>query len=219
MLLAAVLLAAAATATATAAREDELAAENARLKLEVARLSLQIATPSAGGWVAPKVTDLKASKPNILIIFGDDIGYADLGAFGHPTANTPHLDHFVRLAAAAHSIAQQHAAGPCHENSFRSLSLTPSSLPQAATGSKLTQYYSAANICSPSRGSLMTGRLYGRLGIYSGELYIMSSKAFNYFTPVSGSTYDICIPRSRYLPWRAFPALRLRFGVPSFSLR
>ena len=26
-----------------------------------------------------------------------DIGYADLGAFGHPTARTPHLDHFVSV--------------------------------------------------------------------------------------------------------------------------
>ena len=29
---------------------------------------------------------LICEKTNILIIFGDDIGYADLGAFGHPTA-------------------------------------------------------------------------------------------------------------------------------------
>ena len=38
----------------------------------------------------------------------------------------------------------------------------------ARTGSKLVQYLSAASICSPSRGSLMTGRMFTRLGIYPG---------------------------------------------------
>jgi hypothetical protein len=58
-------------AASSSPKEQQLAAENARLKLEVARLSLQTATPSAGGWVAPETKDLKESKPNILIIFGD----------------------------------------------------------------------------------------------------------------------------------------------------
>ena len=30
--------------------------------------------------------------PNFVIIFADDLGYGDLGAFGHPTIRTPHLD-------------------------------------------------------------------------------------------------------------------------------
>lgn len=34
--------------------------------------------------------------PNILIIFCDDLGYGDLGSFGHPTIRTPKLD---RMAA------------------------------------------------------------------------------------------------------------------------
>ena len=30
--------------------------------------------------------------PNVIVIFADDLGYGDLGAFGHPTISTPHID-------------------------------------------------------------------------------------------------------------------------------
>ena len=32
------------------------------------------------------------SKPNLVVIFCDDLGYGDLACFGHPTIRTPHLD-------------------------------------------------------------------------------------------------------------------------------
>lgn len=31
-------------------------------------------------------------KPNFIIINCDDMGYGDLGCFGHPTIKTPHID-------------------------------------------------------------------------------------------------------------------------------
>ncbi len=31
-------------------------------------------------------------QPNLIIIFCDDLGYGDLGSFGHPTIHTPNLD-------------------------------------------------------------------------------------------------------------------------------
>ncbi len=39
---------------------------------------------------------MAAEKPNFVVIFCDDLGYGDLGCFGHPTIETPHLD---RMAA------------------------------------------------------------------------------------------------------------------------
>ena len=40
----------------------------------------------------PAKQNLKGSKPNIFILFGDDIGHGDLNIFGHPTSTTPWLD-------------------------------------------------------------------------------------------------------------------------------
>ncbi|MFO8013551.1 MAG: sulfatase [Phycisphaerae bacterium] len=31
-------------------------------------------------------------RPNIVMLFADDVGWGDLGCFGHPTVQTPHLD-------------------------------------------------------------------------------------------------------------------------------
>jgi len=76
-------------------------------------------------------TQAMAAKPNIVIIYADDLGYGDLGCFGHPTIKTPHLDRM------------------------------------ATEGARLTQFYSAASICTPSRAALLTGRLPIRTGMCS----------------------------------------------------
>ena len=51
------------------------------------------------GWtkgLGPAAMAQTGEKPNFVIIFCDDLGYGDLGCFGHPTIRTPHLD---RMAA------------------------------------------------------------------------------------------------------------------------
>ena len=68
-------------------------------------------------------------QPNIVIIFADDLGYGDIGSFGHPTIRTPNLDQL------------------------------------ASEGMKLTQFYAAASVCTPSRAGLMTGRYPVRTGL------------------------------------------------------
>ena len=48
-----------------------------------------------------------AEQPNVVLIFADDMGYGDLGCFGHPTIATPNLD---RMAAEGMKFTQFHVA-------------------------------------------------------------------------------------------------------------
>ena len=34
-------------------------------------------------------------KPNVVLIFADDMGYGDLSCYGHPVIQTPHLDNMA----------------------------------------------------------------------------------------------------------------------------
>src|SRR5690606_21781151 len=45
--------------------------------------------------------------PNVIVIFTDDLGYGDLGVYGHPTIRTPRLD---RMAAEGMKFTQFYAA-------------------------------------------------------------------------------------------------------------
>jgi arylsulfatase A len=50
-------------------------------------------------------SELIAEKPNIIIIFADDLGYGDLGCYGATKVRTPRID---KLAAEGRRFTDAH---------------------------------------------------------------------------------------------------------------
>lgn len=64
---------------------------------KLARIAIAAALLVAGACQSSEMAPgqdagLMAEKPNVVLIFVDDMGYADIGAFGSPIARTPNLD-------------------------------------------------------------------------------------------------------------------------------
>ena len=60
-----------------------------------------------GGCATVEAPAPPAEKPNFVVVFADDMGYGDLGAFGHPVFRTPNLD---QLAAEGQRWTQFYSA-------------------------------------------------------------------------------------------------------------
>ncbi len=103
-------------------------------------LAIVLVAAMAAGDARARAQQASSAPPNLVIIFADDLGYGDLGCYGHPTIRTPNLDRM------------------------------------AAEGMKLTQFYSAAEVCTPSRAALLTGRLPIRNGMSSDQPARASSR-------------------------------------------
>ncbi len=94
------------------------------MKRAIALLTALLLIPLAGQTAA------ETSKPNIVFILTDDLGYMDVGCYNPKTFHeTPNID----------ALAKR--------------------------GMRFTQGYAACNVCSPTRGSIMTGQYTPRFGI------------------------------------------------------
>src|SRR5262249_38676312 len=69
------------------------------------------------------------SRPNVILILADDLGYGDLSSYGATDIATPNIDRI------------------------------------ANEGIRFTDYYAPANVCSPSRAAMLTGRYPFRSGV------------------------------------------------------
>ena len=59
-----------------------------------------------GLWLGPVFAD---RPPNFVVILADDLGYGDLGVYGHPTIRTPNID---RMAAEGVRLTEYYSASP-----------------------------------------------------------------------------------------------------------
>ncbi|MDD4226986.1 MAG: sulfatase-like hydrolase/transferase [Mariniphaga sp.] len=83
---------------------------------------------------------MSSSKPNVILILTDDLGYSDISCYRDMFDNQPNRP---------------------------STSRTPNIDRLADQGMQFTDFYCGAAVCSPSRSSLMTGRNATRVGIYN----------------------------------------------------
>jgi arylsulfatase A len=86
-------------------------------------------------------------KPNIVIIYADDLGYGDLACYGNPSIRTPNLDRM------------------------------------AAEGMRFTDFYSAAEVCTPSRTALLTGRYPIRSGMCDYQKRVLLRRSKGHLPP------------------------------------
>ena len=68
-----------------------------------------LAIPGCGSTFQQKSAGASAEKPNLVIVFCDDVGYADVGVFGAKGYQTPNLD---RMAAEGVKFTDFYAAAP-----------------------------------------------------------------------------------------------------------
>jgi arylsulfatase A len=62
----------------------------------IVKVALVVLFPLASGVVGRNDHGINLGKPNIVILFADDLGFGDLGCYGHPTSNTTNLDKMAK---------------------------------------------------------------------------------------------------------------------------
>ena len=92
------------------------------IPLTAAALSLAFLSVALGISSAAQKTSTSNSRPNIILLLADDMGYRDPSCFGGKAVRTPNLDAL------------------------------------AAQGVRLTRFYAASAVCTPSRAAILTGR-------------------------------------------------------------
>jgi arylsulfatase A-like enzyme len=95
------------------------------------------------------------TSPNVIILFMDDMGVNDIGAYIYPSKASPGPPP-ATVSGGAGTIDVP-PPNPAYDAGATSLSLTPRIDSLSDDGVRFTQFYSTHAVCTPTRASLMTG--------------------------------------------------------------
>lgn len=73
------------------------------------KFNVRLLVTGLAGCTVTATTAKKPVKPNIIYIMCDDMGYGDLGCYGQPFIETPHID---QLATEGMRFTQAYAGAP-----------------------------------------------------------------------------------------------------------
>ncbi|MGC9449960.1 MAG: sulfatase-like hydrolase/transferase, partial [Oceanipulchritudo sp.] len=93
--------------------------------------------------------DITGPPPNIILFFMDDMGINDVGAYSYPEANPYPAS---GPAPISYSSSYDPLPQPNEANG-----LTPNIDSLASDGLRMTSFYAAAPVCTPSRAGMLTG--------------------------------------------------------------
>jgi arylsulfatase A len=158
------------------------------------------------------INRINGKSPNIIILFADDLGYGDLGCYGHPTIKTPNLDkmakegiRFTSFYTAASVCTPARAALLTGRYPVRS-GMTSVLNAKSENGLPLEEITIAELL---KNEGYKTG-IIGKWHLGHNEKYLPSNQGFDYYfgIPYSNDNNAISAPGNKYLQAGPLPLIR-----------
>jgi arylsulfatase A len=141
-------------------------------------------------------TVLAADKPNIVVLFADDLGFGDLAIYGHPTSTSPNLD---KMAKEGLTFTQFYSASPVCSPSRAALltgryqsrsGIWPGVFGAASTGGLPHDEITSAEVLKEAGyATAIVGKWH--LGVGQNQTYLPTNHGFDYYLGIPYS-HDMC---------------------------
>ncbi|XP_062500868.1 arylsulfatase A-like [Corticium candelabrum] len=139
---------------------------------------------------------VSADKPNIVVLFADDLGFGDLAVYGHPTSTTPNLD---KMAKEGLVFTQFYSASPvCSPSRVALLTgryqtrsgIWPGVFGAASTGGIPHNETTSAEVLKQAGyATAIVGKWH--LGVGKNQTYLPTNHGFDYYMGIPYS-HDMC---------------------------